>query len=172
MPRGGTSTPGGLPSMMRAENPKSRRHSIAISASSRGICRTRGPLVTLRVTRSPKASAAVCALAGMAMSTRSLIRISPFSITKNLVRRNRPVGRAYGQALHRHRMRCLSMNDIKNPCGSAPGFTKSTIEHRNGSEPFWPQHMNEDGRDIARTFSRGELTMVSGEDNSHSSILP
>ena len=36
-------------SRMRAEMPQSRRHSSAISASSRGIWRTRAPLVTLRV---------------------------------------------------------------------------------------------------------------------------
>ena len=40
--------PPGVSSRMRAEIPQSRRHSSAISASSRGIWRTRAPLVTLR----------------------------------------------------------------------------------------------------------------------------
>src|SRR6202011_2247981 len=35
----------GVSSRMRAETPQSRRHSTAISASSRGIWRTRAPLV-------------------------------------------------------------------------------------------------------------------------------
>src|SRR6202040_2083294 len=76
-PRSDADSPRGAFSRMRAEKPQSRRHSTAISASSRGIWRTRAPLVTLRETLRPSVSAAACAFAGIAISTRSVTRISP-----------------------------------------------------------------------------------------------
>src|SRR5580704_15266489 len=67
----------GAPSRMRAVIPQSRRHSTAISASSRGIWRTCAPLVTLREPYLPSVSAAACAFAGIAILTRSDTWISP-----------------------------------------------------------------------------------------------
>jgi hypothetical protein len=68
-PVGGSSL--GSLSTMRAMKPQSRRHSTAISASSRGIRRIQVPLVMFRTTLRPSASAAACALAEMAISTSS-----------------------------------------------------------------------------------------------------
>src|SRR5260221_9186134 len=77
---------------MRAVKPQSRRHTTAIWATSRGSCRTCAPLVTLRETLRPRASAAGWASAGIAMLTRSLMRISP-SYRRNAGTRPRQLSR-------------------------------------------------------------------------------
>src|ERR1700726_4825524 len=46
-------SPSGSLATIRAAMPQSRRHSTAISASSRGMRRTQAPLVMLRITLSP-----------------------------------------------------------------------------------------------------------------------